>query len=87
MYQLTAEPVLADAARFWIERTFELCFAAGPACKGPGLLEGVAGVALAMEAASTTVEPAWDQMMLVSTAGTPRRTGAMTGSRQAGRSR
>jgi hypothetical protein len=40
------------------------------ACKGRGLLEGTAGVALAMEAASTAVEPVWDQMLLVSTAGT-----------------
>jgi hypothetical protein len=38
--------------------------------KGPGLLEGAAGVALAMEAAGTTVEPIWDQMLLVSTTGT-----------------
>src|SRR5438874_2094900 len=51
MYQMTAEPALADAARFWVERTFELCSAmapgqgitlteaARPAWKGPGLLE------------------------------------------------
>jgi lantibiotic modifying enzyme len=80
-YQMTAEPTLADAARFWVGRTLELCSAAagrgetltdaaGSACNGPGLLEGTAGVALAMEAASTTVEPVWDQMLLVSTAGT-----------------
>ena len=84
MYQMTAEPALADAARFWVERTVELCSAeapgrgvrptdaARPAWKGPGLLEGAAGVALAMEAAGTTVEPFWDQMLLVSAAGTPR---------------
>jgi hypothetical protein len=83
MYQMTAEPALADAARFWVERTLELCSAmapgrgvtlteaARPAWKGPGLLEGAAGVALAMEAAGTTVEPVWDQMLLVSAAGTP----------------
>jgi hypothetical protein len=82
MYQMTAEPALADAARFWVERTLELCSAmapgrgvtlteaARPAWKGPGLLEGAAGVALAMEAAGTTVEPVWDQMLLVSTTGT-----------------
>jgi lantibiotic modifying enzyme len=62
MYQMTSEPVLADAARFWVERTLE-----EPACKGPGLLEGAAGVALALEAASTTAEPVWDQILLVST--------------------
>jgi hypothetical protein len=44
---------------------------ARPAWKGPGLLEGAAGVVLALEAAGTTVEPAWDQMLLVSTTGTP----------------
>jgi lantibiotic modifying enzyme len=82
MYQMTAEQTLADAARFWVERTLELCSSAAPgraetptdaarsACKGRGLLEGTAGVALAMEAASTAVEPVWDQMLLVSTAGT-----------------
>jgi lantibiotic biosynthesis protein len=67
MYQMTAEPSLADAARFWAERTLEL--GARSAWNGPGLLEGAAGVALAMAAASTTAEPAWDQMLLVSTAG------------------
>lgn len=83
MYQMTAEPALADAARFWVERTLELCSAmapsrgvtlteaARPGPKGPGLLEGAAGVALAMEAAATTAEPVWDQMLLVSAAGTP----------------
>ena len=80
---MTAEPALADAARFWVERTVELCSATAPgrgvtlteaerpAWKGPGLLEGAAGVALAMEAAATTAEPVWDQMLLVSAAGTP----------------
>src|SRR6267378_505487 len=83
MYEMTAEPALAEAARFWIERTLELCSitepgrdatltdAGWPAWKGPGLLEGAAGIALAMEAAATTAEPAWDQMLLVSAAGTP----------------
>jgi hypothetical protein len=82
MYEMTAEPALAEAARFWIERTLELCSitepgrdatltdAGWPACHGSGLLEGTAGVALAMEAASTTVEPLWDQMLLVSNVGT-----------------
>ncbi|MBV9445653.1 MAG: lanthionine synthetase C family protein [Streptosporangiaceae bacterium] len=83
MYQMTAEPALADAARFWVERTLDLCSAAvrgrdaaltdasEPPWKGPGLLEGASGVALALEAASTAVEPVWDQMLLVSTTGTP----------------
>jgi lantibiotic modifying enzyme len=77
MHQMTAEPVMADAARFWVERTLELCATAGSACRGTGLLEGAAGVAVAMEAASTTAEPAWDQMLLVSTTATPETPGAV----------
>jgi lantibiotic biosynthesis protein len=73
MHQLTAEPALAHAARFWAERTLDLCSAEVPgaarsACNGPGLLEGSAGVALAMEAACTVAEPIWDQMLLISSA-------------------
>jgi hypothetical protein len=102
LYQLTAEQALADAARFWVERTLELCSASvpgesapgadgpgtappgtaapgaaapgrvpllavtRPACNGPGLLEGTAGVVLALEAAASAAEPVWDQMLLVS---------------------
>lgn len=69
MYQLTAEPALAEAARFWGERTLELCATAAPS--HPGLLEGTAGVALALEALCTTAEPVWDQMLLISTGATP----------------
>jgi len=84
MYQMTAEPALADAGRFWVERTLDLCStaapgrdatltdAAQPAWNGLGLLEGAAGVAVALQAATTTVEPDWDQMLLVSTTGIPR---------------
>jgi lantibiotic modifying enzyme len=77
MHQLTEEPALAHAARFWVERTLDLCLAevpdaARPACNGPGVLEGSAGVALAMEAACTVAEPTWDQMLLVSTPQPPR---------------
>jgi hypothetical protein len=32
----------------------------------PGLLTGAAGIALALPAAITPVEPAWDRMLLVS---------------------
>jgi len=34
-----------------------------------GLLEGAAGVALVLHAACFAAEPAWDQMLLVSTGG------------------
>jgi class I lanthipeptide synthase len=101
LYQLTAEPALADAARFWIERTLDLCSAAAPdesasgaaapgtaapgaaaparvplaaappPYSGPGLLEGAAGVVLALEAAASPAEPVWDQMLLVSSLENP----------------
>jgi lantibiotic modifying enzyme len=69
MYQVTAEPALAEAARFWGERTLELCATAAP--DHPGLLEGTAGIALALEALGTTAEPVWDQMLLISTGAIP----------------
>ena len=34
---------------------------------GPGVLEGAAGIALALLAGCLPAEPAWDQMLLVST--------------------
>ena len=54
MYQMTAEAALADAARFWVGRTLEQ----SRVSTAPGWLEGAAGVALAMEPACTTAEPA-----------------------------
>jgi hypothetical protein len=79
MHQLTGEAALARAAEQWIQRTLSLCAAAeagtaepGPAqppWNGPGLLEGAAGVLLALLAASTAMEPVWDQMLLVSAGG------------------
>jgi hypothetical protein len=80
LYQATGEPRLAEAARFWFRRTFELRhpdrgiagFAAfspereEPWLDEPGLLTGAAGIALALLAAATPIEPAWDRMLLVS---------------------
>jgi hypothetical protein len=82
MYQATGDAQLKEAATFWFERTLELRrpgegvagFAAFmPEEDGkerwiadPGLLNGAAGIALALLAAITPVEPAWDQMLLVS---------------------
>lgn len=73
LHQLTGEPELAAAARCWTLRTLDLCAAAegGAAApwQGPGLLEGAAGVALSLLASATGTEPAWDQLLLVATAG------------------
>jgi hypothetical protein len=88
LYQATGEPRLAEAARLWFRRTLELRrpdrgiagFAAfSPEreeqwADEPGLLTCAAGIALALLAAATPIEPAWDRMLLVSIPqGNPRR--------------
>jgi class I lanthipeptide synthase len=82
IYQATGEPKLGRAAMYWLERTLDFYrlargnggswvqaskdrAEAGP-WTGIGLLEGAAGVALVLLAATTSVEPAWDRMFLVS---------------------
>jgi hypothetical protein len=80
LFQATGDDRLADAARFWFARALELrrpgrgiggfeaweqdddkvCWVADP-----GLLRGSVGIALALLAATTATEPAWDQMLLV----------------------
>jgi hypothetical protein len=82
MYQATGESQLAEAARFWFARTLEMRRpghgVAGFAAYSPrddrtpgwtdnaGLLTGAAGIALALLAASTPIEPAWDRLLLAS---------------------
>ncbi len=78
IYQLTEEHKLAKAAVFWMEQTIARCaeHTAGtrpdepgdPPWTGAGLLEGAAGIALALLAASRPVEPAWDQFLGISSA-------------------
>lgn len=82
MYQATGEAKLGRAAVYWLERTLDFYRLArdngsswvqgsrdraeeGP-WTGIGLLEGAAGVALVLLAATTPVEPLWDRMFLVS---------------------
>jgi hypothetical protein len=85
MFQATGEAPLGEAARFWFRRTLEMRqpgrgiagYAAWrPAPDGtpawdddPGLLTGAAGIALALLAAATPLEPAWDRVLLVSSPG------------------
>jgi lantibiotic modifying enzyme len=82
MYQATGDPALAEAARFWFDRTLELRrpgedVAGFPAWDvgadgkiawqaDPGFLTGAAGVGLALLAAATPIEPSWDRALLVS---------------------
>jgi lantibiotic modifying enzyme len=80
IYQATGEPELATAARSWFERALTMrqpgCGIGGfqawlPGADGaqawvtdPGLLTGAAGIALALLAAATPIEPAWDRVLL-----------------------
>jgi lantibiotic biosynthesis protein len=85
MHQLTGVPDLAEAARFWAGRTVDDCSAAlasatptapeaaPPPWNGPGLLEGAAGIMLALLSAATPTEPVWDPMFLVATTPNVRR--------------
>ncbi|HEY0514537.1 MAG TPA: lanthionine synthetase C family protein [Thermoanaerobaculia bacterium] len=82
MFQETGEERLAEAARFWFERALELrvegegiagfrAWEVNPSGEAgwrsdAGLLEGAAGVGLALLGALSTVEPAWDRTLLVS---------------------
>ncbi len=82
LFHATGEPVFDDAARFWIERTFTIRrpgegIAGFPSwglnARGepgwrsePGFLHGAAGIGLALLAAVSPVEPAWDRVMLLS---------------------
>ncbi|MGH9941042.1 MAG: lanthionine synthetase C family protein [Pyrinomonadaceae bacterium] len=82
MFLATHDPMFEQAARFWFERTLELrrprqgiagFTAFMPEQDGKdgwvdesGLLTGAAGIALALLAAATDIEPEWDQMLLIS---------------------
>jgi hypothetical protein len=81
MFQATGETQFNEAATFWFERALEMRrpaegiggFSARDRVDGetrwvddPGILTGAAGIALALLAATTPIEPAWDRMLLVS---------------------
>jgi hypothetical protein len=82
MFQATGEPWLAEAARAWFEWTltmrrpgqgiggYEAWNSDGAGGQSwssdTDLLNGAAGIALALLAATTSTEPLWDRMLLVS---------------------
>jgi hypothetical protein len=81
MYQATGELTLGRAAEYWLKRTLDFCRLARDSgdrwvqgrsdqkpwtWTGIELVEGAAGVALVLLAATTPVEPVWDRMFLVS---------------------
>jgi lantibiotic modifying enzyme len=83
MYQATGDAELARAARYWFRRALAMRrkgrgFGGFSALSGradgtyyweddPGILMGSAGIALALLAATTSTEPEWDRMLLLST--------------------
>ncbi len=82
LHQALGDPALLVAARRWLERTLEWRWPGegigGYLCRGrkadgsfgwladPGFLGGAAGIGLALLAAATPVEPAWDRLLLLS---------------------
>jgi hypothetical protein len=82
LHQALGDPDLRRAARRWFRHTLGLARpgtgfggystwryrheATGRFEEDPGLLEGGAGVGLALLAAATAVEPAWDRVLLLS---------------------
>ncbi len=82
LFQSTGDPLLKQAARKWFRHLLQMrrtsggiagFFALQADSKGtrvtvahPGLLEGAAGVALALLAAATDFEPNWDRALIVS---------------------
>ena len=79
MYGYTGMEELKEASDYWFEQTlkmarFEDGLAGFKAWQGtergwvnePGLLEGIAGIGLAMISAVSDIEPAWDECLLLS---------------------
>ncbi|HEY6051248.1 MAG TPA: lanthionine synthetase C family protein [Thermoanaerobaculia bacterium] len=84
-YQATGDAAIRRAARYWFDRALAMrepgegpggFFALTGREDGgfdrdpsPSLLSGAPGIALALLAATTSIEPAWDRMLLVSAPG------------------
>lgn len=82
LYHATSEPWLADAARAWFARTLDMrrpgegvagfsALGASPDGRDhwhadQGFLTGTAGIGLALLSACTSIEPAWDRVLLTS---------------------
>jgi hypothetical protein len=101
LFQVWGEARLAERSRFWFERALAMRRAgegiAGYAAwlpdaddvdgwrDDPGIIFGAAGIALALLAAATPFEPAWDRMMLVQVPAPPPTTPKRPGSIVLGR--
>jgi lantibiotic biosynthesis protein len=71
LHQATGDPELLRNARGWLRRALR-----GAPHTEPGLVGGAAGVGLALLAATTDVEPAWDRVHLLSPPRPPTRSRA-----------
>src|SRR5262249_31783244 len=81
LFHATGEPTLAEASLFWFGRALDMRQPArgiagytaripdadGVECclDAPGIVIGVAGIALALLSAATPLYPSWDRMMLL----------------------
>ncbi|HEX4803816.1 MAG TPA: lanthionine synthetase C family protein, partial [Myxococcaceae bacterium] len=85
MFQGTGQQRFLEAALMWFERTLQMRRegegiggypawrpAEGGWSADPSFLSGATGVALALVAAATDVEPSWDRLLLASVAPKPR---------------
>jgi lantibiotic modifying enzyme len=81
MFQATGDEKLREAARFWLGRALDMRQERGGVAgyrpyrpdntphqidRDYGILEGAAGIALALLAAVSRIEPEWDRMLLLS---------------------
>lgn len=80
IHQATGDQVFADVSRVWFRITLDAAGSGGIGgyqstrtsdgtpmkVDDPGLLNGATGVALALHAACSTTEPAWDRLFLLS---------------------
>ncbi len=78
MYGYTGMEELKEASDYWFEQTLEMArfedglagfkawFGRNNWVNEPGLLEGIAGIGLAMISAVSDIEPAWDECLLLS---------------------
>ncbi|QRK11340.1 hypothetical protein JQX13_15445 [Archangium violaceum] len=67
LHQRTGEAVFAERARAWLLHAMERAARQTRL----GLLDGAAGTALALLAATSSQAPAWDRLLLLSTRGSP----------------
>jgi lantibiotic modifying enzyme len=83
LFQASGEPWLKEVAQSWFKRTLEMrrwddgvagfsALEADARVAREGFLTGAAGIALALLAAVTPIEPAWDRTLLLSAHSGPR---------------